>query len=1399
MTKRHINTFSGGIDRDTSVNKYDNTHYYDAENIRPISNNTFTSGAISNVDGLLEKVDFENISVNAPSGSFISNITIYKVIVIRDHLVVFANFSLTILNELDPGKIVDGIITADLVDGEFTNFNIPIYYYDGSSNPLDFHKDMSVVGRYESQNIQKVYWADGVNPLRVANIKRNPSLITPGELDHVPDVTFSNITDLEVVQGGSYTSGVVQYAYQLYNPYGAITTISPVSNPVLLSSLPENEIGGSDIGVDTDKSVRVSIFDLDTRFSRIRVLALFYEELYSNPVVNIVTEQENTGSISFTDTGNSIGTMSYEEFLVFNNTVYSPKSIETKNNILFSANVKESFFRSDILENPDNPNYWDSRAYPFPKNSNNTDIYVDVNSETSVQVSSDTLDTIHHDADALVVNSHKFNTYSAPASITAGGALERTYRPNSEQLGGEGPNIYYEIYSNYNNDPGSWGSDPYLSNTKKTKVSGLQLGEVYRFGIVFYNKKGQVSFVKWIQDIRIPYRTDFDLYTGTGAYNAFVQFTIKPGKEPWQYDTEIAGWQIVRVKRTFEDRELVANGALIPTDVTSGEDFCRPVCYYDSNYPNDYNIGIPLVSDGVSSLYPASTDNPPKLFEFISPEILFNDLEINTNYSVLINYVSEYNSQVIELTVDLSEQLVLGTSGKNLYAIDYDSLEVITKAIPIIAAEKVSPNTWTSSGNFSVFSIGGTDTYSKYRNEVKTGTFPVQSDANNYGIGGTRYVLNLSESLANLEEVIQGLGWSSNETKRLLNVDIIKDVSYTRYGGITYNARVLNTYIPYGSINSTSDNTDSTGHNNYNGDTYIRNFRYLRNMYQRQYPEDWGNNDGLQELINFPVFTSIDLNYRFDKIEDYILKGGSVDTDSSGIPREMMVQETVELGLKYQPTVYDESIGDLYTYNSVYSKENEAKKFYPKPFDFVDQSTIDTKIIASEVKTNGEYIDSWTLLKPNNFIEVESEYGPIVKLKRFMNNLLCFQPEGVSLLAVNDRSLINDGSGVQLALGTGGVLERYDYISNGKGISNPNALVASKQALYFIDEYNKELWMLQGANSQELSRIKGFSSKINSLIPSTKILAGFDPNFNEIYFSFDNETWVLNEILGSVIGKFSVNPSNYFNLKGKFYSITNNILSENNNPNSKLGDKSYITLLINPNSNIINSFDNLDFRTEVSLNNNTGYIKGIKLDYTISEATQGDENYIVNTNTLIDYNDDELIYINLAPKITGELTRSLVITYTGPDLYSSEPLLFKLKTLNLQAIGADVSDIKVYVTGDLDSYKYVTTVPSVPETTTYSVDFTPYTPNFNFDNFGTVDRIIYENSYIDPITKATKLSDPGKTVSYLARAFRTQVPQTQDGNRFVDSYLLVTFEFDNIDNLNFKLHDVISYYREAKI
>jgi len=47
-------------------------------------------------------------------------------------------------------------------------------------------------------------------------------------------------------------------------------------------------------------------------------------------------------------------------------------------------------------------------------------------------------------------------------------------------------------------------ADPYFAS----KFKGYQRDEIYRFGIVFYNKKGIASPVHWIGDIRMPHASD---------------------------------------------------------------------------------------------------------------------------------------------------------------------------------------------------------------------------------------------------------------------------------------------------------------------------------------------------------------------------------------------------------------------------------------------------------------------------------------------------------------------------------------------------------------------------------------------------------------------------------------------------------------------------------------------------------------------------------------------------------------------------------------------------------------------------------------------------------------------------------------------------------------------------
>lgn len=58
---QHINTFIGGMDKDTSKHKYSNTKYVDANNIRPLTDEGLSSGALENIDGNKFVIDFKEI------------------------------------------------------------------------------------------------------------------------------------------------------------------------------------------------------------------------------------------------------------------------------------------------------------------------------------------------------------------------------------------------------------------------------------------------------------------------------------------------------------------------------------------------------------------------------------------------------------------------------------------------------------------------------------------------------------------------------------------------------------------------------------------------------------------------------------------------------------------------------------------------------------------------------------------------------------------------------------------------------------------------------------------------------------------------------------------------------------------------------------------------------------------------------------------------------------------------------------------------------------------------------------------------------------------------------------------------------------------------------------------
>ena len=68
----HGNTFMGGMDKDTSKQKYANNKYFDAKNVRPVTDDGLSTGALENIKGTEELFQMEQIAgmvVIIPSGS----------------------------------------------------------------------------------------------------------------------------------------------------------------------------------------------------------------------------------------------------------------------------------------------------------------------------------------------------------------------------------------------------------------------------------------------------------------------------------------------------------------------------------------------------------------------------------------------------------------------------------------------------------------------------------------------------------------------------------------------------------------------------------------------------------------------------------------------------------------------------------------------------------------------------------------------------------------------------------------------------------------------------------------------------------------------------------------------------------------------------------------------------------------------------------------------------------------------------------------------------------------------------------------------------------------------------------------------------------------------------------
>lgn len=581
-----------GMLQDSAKSKHNSKYYFEGRNIRITSTNDSVTGAVTNDKGnqlLLTiptpLIDFENkiIFYNTETLSYTTNEIneLYSDINDFGEQVIVGN-----------GKTKNGFILLTTNNEGFdcvwfldeSTLNLKLLYLRN----LDFSTDnpIQILNNYENSKIDKIYWVDGKNQMKFLNIHHST---ISGDIENLIDlystslnltseVNLSNPIIDDILYGGTHTSGIIQYAYSYYKINGSQSALSPLSELISLGK--SNEEGGT-VNEIVGSIPKITINNLDSRFTNIRLYSLKYTSYNELPSVNLIADRDVTGLTSFNyyDDGRIIQDITLEEFIFLTGKIIIPKHIESKDNRLFMFNYKDRVYNLTL-----DKNNIDFRAYSFPINTPQVDVFKNITDYD------ENTQTPTGDVTSVGINHVTANTFLPENHAAINGYYHNNrYQYNSSIIGGEGPFLKYEIIRTSDNK----------NNFRDYKF--LKEDELYRIGIQLYNKYGIKSLPKWIADFVTS--SNSDLISNLNGQYAGIKLTFKPEFYVWlntssnflnedgQYDDFLkpVGFKLLRADRTVSDRTIISQGltnGMISQSLKTG-------------YSDDLNTNITRANEGL--------------------------------------------------------------------------------------------------------------------------------------------------------------------------------------------------------------------------------------------------------------------------------------------------------------------------------------------------------------------------------------------------------------------------------------------------------------------------------------------------------------------------------------------------------------------------------------------------------------------------------------------------------------------------------------------------------------------------------------------------------------------------------------------------------------------------------
>jgi hypothetical protein len=508
---------------------------------------TITWSAIKAVTGSPENTSDLYVSAAATTDS------------VQHNVVGFASFSDYII-AITTSTGSDSIWRININYVSVATSAVVVYYGDlGLSDKTSLRIEIAE----ENEHFHRVYWTDGENPLRTVNLKEDPSYYVNLTADDLNVFKDSNLPAPEVnaiIGGGKVLCGSHSYCYRLITGDGKTSIASALTNPIHVAKSNQDtayheNLGGS-LSTESSNAVTLTVDNIDKSYKSIQIIDVRYISKEGAIEANIIAESNISGSsYNYTHNGNETTiALPVAELLRTAVSWDTCKDLSKKDNRLFAANLinnaasitasfkvksyNDSFTPHTEVENPDihETLLYDGTNYAYlndPLDDGATLIpgaqsAADWGTATDgVRVTFRTkkfdLSSVNYFANSLVKDDDDADSTSATTINQAPhfGFLDRT-----------GDGGYYNNYKN-----------PLFSE----KYTGYQRGEIYRFGILFYDKGGNPTFVSPIGDIRMPDGSmDYSTLSDDGtAHVTAGDDGVNTFKHAGNISTVLSGWTTV--------------------------------------------------------------------------------------------------------------------------------------------------------------------------------------------------------------------------------------------------------------------------------------------------------------------------------------------------------------------------------------------------------------------------------------------------------------------------------------------------------------------------------------------------------------------------------------------------------------------------------------------------------------------------------------------------------------------------------------------------------------------------------------------------------------------------------------------------------------------------------------